>query len=838
MNAGRLLWQGAFLTATVFAAIFPGAAFADLPAGGGPDGRVIVRYAPGTTGDERVEARAAAEVTFDQASLLPRTQLLDPEPGQSVGAAIAELESDPNVLYAEPDRLVELDATPDDPLLPMQWGLLNAGQSVNGTAGIPGADIDARAGWDIGRTSANTVTAVIDSGITLDHPDLVNQIWTNPGETAGNGVDDDNNGFVDDVHGWDFVSGDADPTDGNRHGSHVAGIIGATGNNDFALTGVSWDASLMPVRVCGSVGGCPLSATINGIVYAARMGAKVANLSLGGPFFSQAQRDAVAFGNGTLFVTSAGNSANDLPAVPNQGNNDLIPQYPCMADQAPGNPPLANVICVASTDQDDLRSDFSNWGATSVDLAAPGSNIISTVPAFIHPLVDGFESVTPVRWDHGSTASPGGWERGTGTVLARSGSYGVADSSSGNYLPGSNAAMTMTGTGIDLSGREACALVYFANVNTERPSPNNFTGADVVYVEASGNAGGPWTVIGRMAGNSGGYRSSASLGSDASLDAFAGDSSVYLRYRLQADTDLNLGQGVSIDDVTVRCANSTPGSGNFNYLDGTSMSAPQVSGIASIVRELNPGLFPAEVKAKILAGVDVLPAFSGASPTRLTTGGRANLQKTLAGLDLTAPPAPALGGPSGVVADPRPQFSWSDTEAGATYRLFLDGELIFTGAGRTDYIPLGDLALGPHNWSVRVSDRPGNVAESETRQFTYAPDGAVEVLSARPIRDRRGGVALRVRVSEAGAVSARATAKVKVRTGKRRKTVGKAKASPRAAGTFVLKLRPNAAGRRALKRRRVLRSTARVRFAPALGGRPAAAKRGAKLAAPVKKRRR
>ena len=843
MKAGRFLWQGAFLTATAFAALTSGPALADPVAGSSETGEVIVRYAPGTTGDERIEARDAAGVAFEDKSLLPRVQIVDPDPGRSVTEAIAGLESDPNVLYAEPDRMVELNATPDDTLLPMQWGLLNAGQLVNGTGGTPGADLDAKAGWDIGRTSANTVTAVIDSGITPDHPDLINQVWTNPGETPGNGVDDDNNGFVDDVHGWDFVSGDNDPTDGSRHGTHVAGIIGATGNNDFMVTGVSWDANLMPVRACASVGGCPLSATINGIVYAARMGAKVANMSLGGPNFSQAQRDAIAFGNGTLFVVSAGNNANDTPAVPDQGNNDLIPQYPCMADQAPGNPPLANVICVASTDQDDLKSGFSNWGATSVDLAAPGSNIVSTVPAFINPFADTFEPAADVRWNYakidlGNTPTAGGWERNAGLGNEGGSDHGVTDSYGTPYLPNSNAAMTMTGAGVDLSGREACALIYQASVDTERPSPNNFTGADVVFVEASREAGGPWTVIDRLAGNSGGYKSSANLDSDASLDAFAGDSSVFLRYRLQADGDVNVGQGVYIDDVVVRCARSTPGSGNFNYLDGTSMSAPQVSGIASIVRELNPGLFPAEVKAKILGGVDVLPAFSGASPTPLVTGGRANLRKTLGSLDLSAPPAPTLGEPSGVVTNPRPRFSWSATEAGATYRLILDGNVVFTSSGQTEFVPLDDLGLGPHTWSVRVSDRPGNVAESEQKQFTFAPDGAVQVLSARPIKDRRGGVKLRIAVNAAGSVSARATAKVKAGKRKRKKTVGQAKATPTAASTIVVKLRPNAAGRKALRRGRALKSTVSVTFAPALGGKPAGAKRFAKLGPPVKKRRR
>jgi len=363
------------------------------------------------------------------------------------------------------------------------------------------------------------------------------------------------------------------------------------------------------------------------------MGAGVANISLGGKLFTQARRDAIAAADDILFVTSAGNEANDLP--PGQGNNDAVPKYPCMDDQQPGFAPLPNVVCVASTDQNDLKSDFSNWGATSVDLAAPGSNILSTFPSLFSLFNDTFDTV---NWDYAqvdggvAVATPGGWERYTGIGTGSPAGRAIADSLSStgsqiSYAPLSNATTTMV-SGVNLSGRQGCHLEYNFRLDTEQPTPNSFTGADIFYVEAANSAAGPWTVLDRFAGNTGpNFVSSTTRGSQATLEPFAGNGPVFIRFRLQADADLNVGNGVTVDDVRMRCAGaSSPGL--LQYLSGTSMSAPQVAGIASIVRQLNPGLTPAEVKAKILGGVDGIPALDAGSgsPTPVVTAGRANLQ--------------------------------------------------------------------------------------------------------------------------------------------------------------------------------------------------------------------
>ncbi len=230
------------------------------------------------------------------------------------------------------------------------------------------------------------MVGVIDSGIDFSHPDLVNNIWTNPNEIADNGIDDDNNGFVDDIHGWDFWSYyddpsefDNNPSDENGHGTHVSGIIGAEGNNALGISGVNWQVSIMPIRFLGPGNWGYLSAAVAAINYATMMrldgvNLKVTNNSWAWSGFEyppvadaiDAQEQA-----GILFVAASGN---------NSINNDFS-----YYSAYPASYPLPNIVSVASTDNRDNRSWFSNYGATSVDLAAPGSAILSTVPTFLNP---------------------------------------------------------------------------------------------------------------------------------------------------------------------------------------------------------------------------------------------------------------------------------------------------------------------------------------------------------------------------------------------------------------------------------------------------------------------
>ena len=271
--------------------------------------------------------------------------------------------NDPRIALIEPNYTFSVaDTFPDDDRIGNLWGLHNTGQN----GGSLDADIDAPEAWDLQTGSGEIVIGVIDSGIDYTHPDLANNIWTNPGEIPGNGIDDDENGYIDDVHGWDFVNDDPDPMDGNGHGTHVAGTIAAAGNNEIGISGVSWNASLMALRFLNDSGNGSSYHALLALEYATMMGADITNNSWIGESYSGAAQFAInqAGNAGSLYVVCAGNDRND---------NDITPTYPAsyLGD---------NVITVAATTNTDGLSSFSNYGANSVDLGAPGSGILSTKP--------------------------------------------------------------------------------------------------------------------------------------------------------------------------------------------------------------------------------------------------------------------------------------------------------------------------------------------------------------------------------------------------------------------------------------------------------------------------
>ena len=294
---------------------------------------------------------------------------------------MAQLRRDPAVEAVELNYIVRALATPNDPRYSELWGLHNTGQ----TGGTPDNDIDAAEAWDIQSGDQATLVAVIDSGVDYTHPDLAANIWTNPGEIPANGIDDDGNGYIDDVHGYDFVNNDGDPMDDNRHGTHCAGTIAAVGNNGIGVVGVSWRARVMGVKFLNASGSGSTAGAVQAVLYAANLGARVMSNSWGGGGFSQALMDAISTANqaGALFVAAAGNA---------NSNNDLTPHYPSSYN-------VSNVLAVAATDHSDARAGFSSYGATSVDLGAPGVNILSTVPTAItasgYAVLSGTSMATP-----------------------------------------------------------------------------------------------------------------------------------------------------------------------------------------------------------------------------------------------------------------------------------------------------------------------------------------------------------------------------------------------------------------------------------------------------------
>lgn len=315
---------------------------------------------------------------------LYRLYLVELSNESNLTGVMEQLNLDPRVEYAEPNYIVTTCASPDDPDLSLLWGLDNNGQ----TGGTPDADIDAIGAWDIETGSNDIVIAVIDTGVDYNHEDLAANMWLNPGEDINNdgivdesdfnNIDDDGNGFIDDVRGWDFFSNDNDPYDTYGHGTHCAGTIGAVGNNGTGVVGVNWNVTIMPIRFLGPSG--TTEGAILSVAYATSMVdddgvvVDIMSNSWGGGGYSEALEDAISAANDAniLFVAAAGNY---------NSNTDIYPHYPSSYD-------IANVVSVAATDHNDQRAYFSNYGLTSVDLGAPGVNIYSTVPTDLCTLCD------------------------------------------------------------------------------------------------------------------------------------------------------------------------------------------------------------------------------------------------------------------------------------------------------------------------------------------------------------------------------------------------------------------------------------------------------------------
>ena len=328
---------------------------------------------------------STSELDFEIVSGLGmRGQLLLRTTGASSDLVQDWLASNDSVAYFEPNLVLPMvDQVPDDSSFANLWGLHNTGQS----GGTVDADIDAPEAWELATGSAGIVTAVIDTGVDYTHADLAANIWVNPGEIAGNGIDDDGNGFVDDVHGYDFVNNDGDPMDDNSHGTHVAGTIAGVGNNGTGVAGVNWTSSIMALKFLDASGSGSTADAVLALNYLTLMrttygvDVRLSNNSWGGGGYSQSMYDAIAANGaaGILFVAAAGNSAD---------NNDVTPHYPA-------NYNLDNVISVAATDRNDDLASFSCYGATTVDLAAPGVSIYSTVPGGSYSSYSGTSMATP-----------------------------------------------------------------------------------------------------------------------------------------------------------------------------------------------------------------------------------------------------------------------------------------------------------------------------------------------------------------------------------------------------------------------------------------------------------
>lgn len=355
------------------------------------DQRIIVKFRPETPFIQRLGLRKDAGARLRRSLPAEQLHVWTLPRGE---ASLQRLRAQPEVLWAEPDYQYEALESPNDPDFSRQWGLQNNAQ--------PGADVHASDAWELSTGSEAVTVAIIDGGVDWRHPDLAENIWQNAGEDLDgdgvlvflngqwqfdpddqNGIDDDGNGFPDDFIGWDFANNDNNPYDDspNGHGTHVAGILGARTNNGTGISGVSWHSRIMPLKFLNQDSKGYVSDAVAAIDYALRMGAQVSNNSWGGYGYSQALYEAL---NRTheaahAFVAAAGN---------NRGNNDERPLYPASYD-------FDNLISVAASDQEDQLAAFSNYGPNSVDLAAPGVDIYSTLPGGRYGSLSGTSMAAP-----------------------------------------------------------------------------------------------------------------------------------------------------------------------------------------------------------------------------------------------------------------------------------------------------------------------------------------------------------------------------------------------------------------------------------------------------------
>lgn len=488
---------------------------------------------------------------------------------RTTAALIAELQRDPLVETAEPNYLRWVTAvSPNDTLFPDLWALQNTGQTVSGTAGTANDDIRFLQAWSMARPSgADVVVAVIDTGVDYTHPDLASNIWVNTGEVPGNALDDDGDGFVDDYHGYDFADGTSDPTDSGFHGTHVAGTIAAIGNNLTGVIGVDYKGKIMALRASSDGNSLPDAAVIEALQYAAMMKGRGVNVvavneSFGGGGSSAAEQAALqAVGDaGIVVCVAAGN---------NGANNDTTPFYPASYH-------LTNMIVVAASDQNDALASFSNFGATTVDLAAPGVNILSTLPVAQAP------GNTVVQQGSRTFAANALTFSGTTTgITATIYDCGVGNPNEFPAAVSNNIALIKRGT-LFFSQKVSNAMAAGAR-------------AAIIDNNVSGN------FLGTL-GSAGNWIPSVSISMEDGTT-------------LRATPLPAIGTVINGTDVTQA----------YQYLDGTSMATPHVAGAVAFAAMNFPGESASQRIQRILANVDSVVALQG----KVVTGGRLDLLRSV-----------------------------------------------------------------------------------------------------------------------------------------------------------------------------------------------------------------
>jgi subtilisin family serine protease len=682
--------------------------------------RVIVQWRRGSDHAERVAARAGAGVSYAGELGDPNFELVETESGEGARAAAAALETDPAVAVAEPDRMRRIEAVPDDPLFNLQWALRNTGQAVAGLpAGKPGNDIDVVSAWNRTVGTPTTVVADIDTGYRFNSPDLGPVAWTNPGEIPGNGIDDDHNGFVDDLHGWDFVgenvdapTQDADPTDSNLisggHGVHTAGIIGAAGNNGTGISGVARNVRIMPLRVCANdpVSNevlCPSSSIVGAINYAGANGARVANLSLGGTTFSQLEANAFAANPQTLYVIAASNDSanNDSGEAGVNGHH-----YPCDYRPALESSPVVagaieNTICVAALDPSEALASYSDFGAQSVDLAAPGTAVLSTFPAEETLFSDDFETDNfATRWrEFGAGFGRAGLGDGPLTSFGMTDTPGAAPEA--NHIYGVEA---RTGVAVP-AGTGACRI----EGERFREGGSMPYGLFVDGFEELEFNGGE-TIGSAMVP----FRTVPILG--------LGGHSVAPYFEYRAGAAPTAAEGAWLDNIALRCNASLSVPPTYVFEEGTSMATPHVTGAAALLFSLDPSASVTQVRQALLESTKPVAGLAG----KTVTGGRLDVS---AALDRLVPPGTETTAPETELVTTTTPVTNETVASFHARRLDADGGTFECSQSATEaFRPCGDeieAVVQPGTYTLRVrAKNEAGIVDPTPASFTWTVTGA------------------------------------------------------------------------------------------------------------------
>jgi subtilisin family serine protease len=489
---------------------------------------------------------------------------------RSTAQLIAILKTDAEVETVEPNYIRHVSAiTPNDTNYSLLWGLKNTGQAVNASLGTSGVDTRFQEAWRLAKPVAGeVVVGVVDTGVDVSHPDLVANIWTNPGEIPRNGIDDDGDGYIDDIHGYDFTTGTAAITDSGFHGTHVSGTIAAVGRNATGVIGVDYRAKIMPLKVSSDGTSITSSATIAAYNYAIIQKQKGVNIvalnaSFGGGSFSTSEQNAIAAlrDAGIILCAAAGNET---------ANNDTTPSYPA-------NYNLTNIISVAALTQTNGLATFSNYGATTVHIAAPGVNIYSTKPLGTLPA--------------------------TLQVKAGNVTYSTQEITFSNSTPPAGISGTIYSCGIgnpgdfpaEVSGN--IALIQRGTLTFAQKVTNaTNAGATAAVIYDNSTTGGNWTL--------------------------AANGPWIPSFQITQISGNAILAGLPLSGTVINYRDTTQA---YQFLSGTSMATPHVTGACAFAAMNFPAESMSQRISRILTHTTAVPALSG----KTTTGGRLDLLKII-----------------------------------------------------------------------------------------------------------------------------------------------------------------------------------------------------------------